>query len=131
MSDSHSDLRLERLPPLPQSQTIRAVASRLWRDERIVAIWLGGSLAAGTADPYSDIDLRIAVAPSDITSWEAPDLDTFLGGPPLARQFLRFGESSFLHHLIVQNGDIIDLLVQSAEVNPDSEAVLILGCRSD
>jgi predicted nucleotidyltransferase len=30
-------------------------------DERIVAAWLGGSLAAGTADGYSDVDLRVAV----------------------------------------------------------------------
>ena len=72
MSDTHSDLRLEALPPLPQSQTIRAIAPRLWQDERVVAIWLGGSLAAGSADQYSDIDMRIAVAPSDIASWEAP-----------------------------------------------------------
>ena len=96
-----------------------------------MAIWLGGSLAAGTADQYSDIDLRIAVAPSDIASWEEANLDTFLGSPPLARQFVRFGERSFLHHLIVQNGDILDLLVQSAEVNPGPEVALVLGCRSD
>ena len=128
---SQPDLRLEALPPLPQSQTVRDIAPRLWQDERVVAIWLGGSLAAGSADQYSDIDMRLAVAPSDITGWEAPDLDTFLGGAPLARQFVRFGESSFLHHLIVQNGDILDLLVQSAEVNLGSEAVLVLGCRSD
>jgi len=31
-------------------------------DERIVAAWLVGSMAAGTADAYSDVDLRIAVA---------------------------------------------------------------------
>lgn len=32
------------------------------RDDRIVAEWLDGSLAAGTADAYSDVDPRIAIA---------------------------------------------------------------------
>jgi hypothetical protein len=130
-SRTHADLRLEALPSLPQSETIRAVAPRLWRDERVVAIWLGGSLAAGSADEYSDIDLRLAVAPSDLPAWEKPDFAAFLGATPLARHFLRFGESSFLHHLIAPNGDILDFLVQSAKVNPDAEATLVLGCRSD
>ncbi len=133
MSDSHqysrSELRLDVLPPLPQSETIRLIAPRLWQDERVVAIWLGGSLAVGTADEYSDIDMRLAVAPSDLASWEEPDFETVLGAPPLARHFLRFGKNSFLHHLILRNGDIIDLLIQSAEVTPDVEALLVLGCR--
>jgi hypothetical protein len=30
-------------------------------DSRIVAAWLGGSFAAGTADAYSDIDLNCAI----------------------------------------------------------------------
>ncbi len=135
MSDSHpysrADLRLDALPPLPQSETIRAIAPGLWRDERVVAIWLGGSLAAGTADEYSDIDMRLAVAPSDLSGWEKPDFEAFLGAAPLAQQFLRFDKDSFLHHLILRNGNILDLLIQSVEVNPDAEATLVLGCRSD
>jgi hypothetical protein len=124
-----ADLRLEALPDLPQSRSIRALAPRIWRDTHVVAIWLGGSLAAGTADPYSDIDLRVAVPPADLAAWESPDLPGLLGGPPLSAQFLRLSDSVFLHHLIVPNGDILDLLVQSAGSAPGPESVLLLGCR--
>ena len=63
---SHAELRLDDLPPLAQSQAIRMLAPRLWENKQVVAIWLGGSLAAGTGDPYSDIDLRVAVSPDDL-----------------------------------------------------------------
>jgi predicted nucleotidyltransferase len=50
-------------------------AEALRGDERIVAVWLGGSLAAGTADAYSDVDLRVAVADDAFEAvaadWEA------------------------------------------------------------
>ena len=135
MSDSNMrmrpDLRLDDLPSLPQSQTIRALAPRLWENEQVVAIWLGGSLAAGTGDPYSDIDLRVAVSPDDLPAWESADLQSILDGPALARQLVKLGDSAFIHHMILQNGDILDLLVQSAEAAPVSEPVLMLGCRDD
>jgi predicted nucleotidyltransferase len=37
-------------------------------DERIAAAWLEGSFARGTADPWSDIDLNLAVRDSDFES---------------------------------------------------------------
>jgi len=40
---------------------VEHAAATLHADERVVAAWLGGSLAAGTADAYSDVDLRVAV----------------------------------------------------------------------
>jgi predicted nucleotidyltransferase len=53
---------------------VREAAERLRADERIVAAWLGGSLAAGNADGYSDVDLRIAVADEAfdafVATWE-------------------------------------------------------------
>lgn len=129
--DLPAGLHLEMLPPLPQSDTIRALVPRIWQDERVVASWLGGSLAADTGDPYSDIDLRLAVAPADLAGWEEPDLHALLGGPPLARHFVRLGEGSFLHHLIVPNGDIVDLLMQSTEATPGIEPIVVLGCRDE
>src|SRR5262245_47118299 len=41
---------------------VEPAAAALRADERIVAAWLGGRLAAGTADARSDVDLRVAVA---------------------------------------------------------------------
>ncbi len=135
MTDSNKqtqpDLRLDSLPPLPQSQAIRDLAPRLWQNEQVVAIWLGGSLAAGTGDIYSDIDLRVAVSPGDLTEWESSGLQNVLDGPALARQLVKLGDGAFIHHMILQSGDILDLLVQSSEAAPGSEPVLILGCRDD
>jgi hypothetical protein len=114
---------------VPQSQTVRELVPTLWQDEQVLAIWLGGSLATGTADPYSDIDLRVAVRPVDLPRWEAPDLDTLLSAAPLARHFLRLGADAFLHHLILPTGAVLDLLIQSAAIAPRAEPTLVLGCR--
>jgi predicted nucleotidyltransferase len=124
-----SALELANLPSLPQAETIRRLAERLWADARVRAIWLGGSLASGAGDVYSDIDLRIAVAPDDLAAWEAPDFGARLSAPVLASHFLRFGADSFLHHLILGNGDILDFLVQSSETKPMAEPIRVLGCR--
>ncbi len=124
-----SELALDDLPPLPQAGTIRTLAGRLWRDERVVALWLGGSIARGAGDPYSDIDLRIAVRPDDLADWTAPDLDALAGGMVVGRQFMRFGEGMLLHHVALRNGDVVDLLAQSTERAPFAEPLLIFGCR--
>ncbi len=128
--DIYSKLRLDNLPALPQSRTIAMIAPRVWQDERVVAIWLGGSLAAGAGDLYSDIDLRVAVPPADLAVWKASDRYALFDGSPLARQFVPLGDHSFIHHMILPSGDILDLLVQSDEVAPGDEPVLVLGCRS-
>ena len=128
---SSSDLRLDELLPLPQSQAIRMLAPRLWANEQVVAIWLGGSLAAGMGDSYSDIDLRVAIPPEDLPAWETADLQNVLDGPALARQLVKLGDGAFIHHMILESGDILDLLVQSSEAAPGDEPVLILGCRDD
>ncbi|MDE2902951.1 MAG: nucleotidyltransferase domain-containing protein [Chloroflexota bacterium] len=57
------------LPPnphlAPDGRHLRFVESAhrvLSRDPRVKALWAGGSLADGTADRWSDVDLRLAVA---------------------------------------------------------------------
>jgi hypothetical protein len=127
------ELRLDLLPNLPQSPMVRDLAERLWQEDAgILAIWLGGSLANRTGSPYSDVDLRVAVPPVDLPRWEAPDfVNALLGGAPLVRHLIRVGEDSFIHQLILASGEILDLLVQSAEVAPIVEPTLVLGCRDD
>jgi hypothetical protein len=57
--DAHSS---EAPPPTAAQQDLIAKAHAVTAaDSRIVAAWLGGSFAAGTADAYSDIDLNCAV----------------------------------------------------------------------
>jgi predicted nucleotidyltransferase len=123
------ELELTQLPDLPQAATVRRLAPRVWQTPGVVAIWLGGSLASGTGDRYSDIDLRVAVAPDELATWEAPDLDALIGDQVLGRHFIRFGPDAFLHHLTLRGSDILDFLVQSDAHEPDDERTLVLGCR--
>ena len=37
----------------------------LARDARVIAAWVGGSIAEGTADRWSDVDLRVATTKFD------------------------------------------------------------------
>ena len=48
----------------------------LARDPRVMAVWAGGSLADGTADRWSDVDLRLAVADDARTGFMAGIEDT-------------------------------------------------------
>jgi predicted nucleotidyltransferase len=51
-----------------QSRLVEEARSCFEQDSRILACWLEGSFAAGTADPWSDVDLHIAVADEDWAS---------------------------------------------------------------
>ena len=54
------------LPPgSPQFQLIEAARAVLARDARVIAAWVGGSIAEGTADRWSDVDLRLATRETD------------------------------------------------------------------
>lgn len=55
-------------PDSPQFQLIESARAALEQDGRVVAAWIGGSIAAGTADRWSDVDLRLAVAESDLSA---------------------------------------------------------------
>jgi len=56
-------------------------AAALQQDDRVRVLWLTGSLAAGTADSHSDVDLRAAVQAEDFTQIEAcwPELIDRIG----------------------------------------------------
>ena len=63
------------LPPNPglapdsaQFRLIEAARAVLGRDPKVMAAWVGGSIADGTADRWSDVDLRLAVQESDLAA---------------------------------------------------------------
>jgi hypothetical protein len=122
-------LNFDGLPSLPQTSFLKEVVTRVWQHPEVMAVWLGGSLARGHGDSYSDIDLRVAVETAQISKWEKPDFGELFDSQPLAHHFMRFGEGAFLHHLLATNGDIYDVYVQSLEHPPSPEERLILGCR--
>ena len=126
-----STLSLDRLPDLPQTATIAGLAPRIWRDERVIALWIGGSIGRGAADRYSDVDLLVAVPPEDLNAWRTPDFAALFDDQIVGRQFLSFGSDAFLHLLVLRNGVMLDFLVQSASRAPLPEPVIVLGCRED
>src|SRR5215469_6983506 len=125
-------LQLGQLPNLPQRATIVAVATRLWTDESVVALWVGGSLARGAGDQYSDVDFRVAVEPEHFTSWGSPPFSQIFAGTSVVGQiYIPFGNDALLHHLVLGNAEIFDFFVQSTSRRPTEEPLLILGCRSE
>ena len=57
-------------------QLVESAHRVLSRDARVTALWAGGSLADGTADRWSDVDLRLAAADDDRRAFMADIEDT-------------------------------------------------------
>ena len=124
-----SDIDLGPLEHAPHSALVRDMATLCAQDPHIQAIWVGGSLATGRGDAYSDVDFRIAVAPGQVEEWSSPDWTRYLPIGPCAGQLLRFGPHALLHHLVLLDGTIVDFLVQDTEhYNPEPSLVILL-CR--
>lgn len=122
-------LLLDNLPSLPQIEVLRQSAEKIWQQEGVIALWLGGSFARGTADKYSDIDLRVCVSVETRTNWEQPDFDLF-EGDAVGRRYYRFGPIQ-LHQIVLANGIILDLTLQSIDQKPQPDFVYLLGCRDE
>ena len=123
-------LNLDVLLDLPQCLFLKALATDLWDDPEVAALWLGGSLARGAGDAHSDVDLRIAFA-SDSISETLPPAAGRLAEQIVYRLILRIGDDAVLHHLLLRDGQIYDLWVQTAAREPSHERRLVLGCRDD
>ena len=55
-----------------------------WSLDEVVHVWVGGSLASGSADIYSDVDLRVAVIAERLSARKEPDLAAIFDGSPAA-----------------------------------------------
>src|SRR5215216_5844403 len=125
-----SNIDLGPLEYAPHATLIRDMANKCAPDSSIQAIWVGGSLAAGDGDAYSDVDFRIAVEPGYVDGWTSPDWDHYLPIRPCGGLLMRFGEQALLHHLVLADGTIVDFYIQDTTWhNPESNLV-ILACRS-
>jgi hypothetical protein len=124
------DIDLGPLENGPHANLIRDMARKCSADGSIQAIWVGGSLAAGIGDAYSDVDFRIAVEPGQIDRWTSPNWEHYLPIPPCGGLLMRFGEQALLHHLVLEDGTIVDFYVQdTTRQNPEPKLV-ILASRS-
>lgn len=126
-----TDLDLKLLPDLPQCRTFAHFAPRFWEQASVRGLWIGGSLARGDGDPYSDIDLRLAVSADALEGWNIPDFDSLFAGMCLGTLFISFGARAFLHHLVLSNGDIYDVWVQDVAEEVHDPVLLLLGCRDE
>jgi predicted nucleotidyltransferase len=115
------------VPNLPQKELLIRVVEGLWKDSSIVAVWLGGSLARGQGDRNSDVDLRVALKPEQYA--RIPLGSALLFQMAVVQQRVEFGEHATLHHMLLDNGQIYDLFVQSISRPPTNEHRLVLGCR--
>jgi hypothetical protein len=125
-----SDIDLGSLERGPHAKLIRDMASTCVADDSIQAIWVGGSLAAGLGDAYSDVDFRIAVEPGHIDRWTTPDWGHYLPIRPCGGVLMRFGEQALLHHLVLAHGTIVDFYVQTTTQQNFEPNLVILACRN-
>ena len=125
-----SEIDLGPLEHAPHATLIRDMANKCAMDSSIQAIWVGGSLAAGHGDAYSDIDFRIAVEPGHVDGWINPDWQHYLPLRPCGGLLTRFGEQALLHHMVLTDGTIIDFYVQDTTQHNPEPKVVILACRN-
>jgi len=124
------DIDLGPLEHGPHANLIRDMARKCAADGSIQAIWVGGSLAAGHGDAYSDVDFRIAVEPGHIDRWTSPDWEHYLPMHPCGGLLMRFGEHALLHHLVLADGTIVDFYVQDTTQHNPEPNLVILACRN-
>lgn len=82
-------LNFAALPDLLQVAGLKEVVTRLWQHDP-VAVWLGGSLAAGKL-----VILTCAWQYLTLLGTTGPDLTALFGAEPLAHTPMPFGERSF------------------------------------
>ena len=124
-----TDINLGALEFAPHAFLIRQMAAMCSSDSDVLAVWVGGSLAAGQGDAYSDIDFRIAVETGQVDQWTNPRWDHYLPILPCEGLLLRFGEQALLHHLILTDGTIVDFFVQDRTYHHPEPSLVILACR--
>jgi hypothetical protein len=124
------DIDLGPLEHGPHANLIRDIARKCYADSTVQALWVGGSLAAGSGDAYSDVDFRIAVEPGQIDRWISPDWEHYLPIRTCGGSLMRFGEHALLHHLVMADGTIVDFYVQDTMQKNLEPKLVILACRN-
>jgi len=57
----NDELAFDALPDRPQLRPLIPFANAVWQWPAVVALWIGGSMARGNSDRYSDVDVVVAV----------------------------------------------------------------------
>ncbi|MXY50859.1 MAG: hypothetical protein F4Y38_16385 [Gemmatimonadetes bacterium] len=117
------------LPDLPQVETLKRVAPEIWSNEEVRAFWIEGSFGQGTADRYSDVDLRLAVPAARFRKWQTPDFTALFKDLCFAHQRLFPQEEAILHHVLLETGEMYDLGIQRIDRLALHGTSRLLGCR--
>jgi hypothetical protein len=107
------------------------MAERCAADANVLAVWVGGSLASGTGDWFSDVDFRIAVTDGTVEQWAQPDWSRYLPIEPVGGIQLRFGTNNLLHHMVLADGVIVDFFIQETNPINTEPSVVVLYCADD
>jgi hypothetical protein len=107
-------------PAAWQARVVEAAAQVLPAEPGLVAAWLGGSLASGVADEYSDVDLNVAVEDAHLDSWREtwPSVVERCAGPLVLAQAISSPEvvGGFA---LTTAWEHVDLVVQArSELSP-------------
>jgi hypothetical protein len=97
-----------------RDQVLTALEALAAEDPRIEALWLQGSLAAGGADPYSDIDAYLAVRDADYDAVWA-EREAVLGRLGGALAWSNATTPGFIAvHALMRGGVRLDLMFETA-----------------
>jgi len=124
-------LALPELPAFPQLTQLPEMVARLWEFPEVKGIWLGGSFAAGTADQFSDVDLRCVVDHGAVEDWKARDLRSIFGEVYIDGQIHDFTGNGVLHHFVGPQSTVYDLWILDYEKDLPGDNVILLACRDE
>jgi predicted nucleotidyltransferase len=120
-----------QLPDVPQLERLPAILSNLAQDQNITAIWLGGSLATGTPDEHSDIDLRLALSAQTFNLEHLPPALHGLERDSVLVRRSSFGEGTAWHYLMLPDASIWDVLIYRDTREPFPEFRRVIQARGD
>jgi predicted nucleotidyltransferase len=109
---------MDPLDPLPAPYRAlydRAVAV-LGADERVRALWLGGSVARGVADAGSDLDLVVAVRDADLGAFRAGHREWLDAIAPTV--LVRLADTYL--HCVTATGERLDVVIEPASGLPET-----------
>ena len=118
-------------PLHPQFEALPGLLEKLERDPAITAAWLGGSLAAGTADAHSDIDLRLAVSTKTFSLQHMPASLEVLERDAIFLRRRSFSDGTAWHLALLPDGAIWDVLVYRDTREPFQEQRRVIFARGD
>jgi predicted nucleotidyltransferase len=122
---------IHKLPDVPQLERLPAILSDLERDKSISAIWLGGSLATGTPDEHSDIDLRLAINAEHFNLETLPTALQNLESESVLVRRSSFGEGTAWHYLMLPDASIWDVLIYRDTRDPFPEFRRVIRANGD